>query len=835
MLGVTQRSLWPLSLCGLLACLIAPGVAHAQEDPSNSTAANSEFTVNDSNTGFDNNIASDNRVDTNAGPVRLARFAYVSGNVSWRPAADSEWSKGSINLPLRQGAQVWVTDGGRAEIQFDDGAVLRLGNGAVITLQTLYSDAQGEFTEIKMTGGVSMLRARNAQSVYQIDTPVVSIKVSGRARVRVGAGNGAEVAVRSGEATVEGPQGKTQVRSGQYLDAQDATTPFDLSPLPGADSWDRWNDSRDERIDALADGESKRHLPANIDIVAGDLDAYGSWRDDAQYGSVWCPRDVGAGWRPYHDGHWTWVTPFGWTWVSDESWGWAPYHYGTWVCQPYGWAWCPGPVNQYWCPGVVHFSQYEGRIGWCPLAPSEVRYPSYLSIGFGSGPWFASFSIGACGVYYPEQDRYCVGRSWGNSYINHVRYENNTTIVNNRFGPINENFNHHRFQPVNAQSGGGSVTSVNGFGGHGNYGALPPSEKGFFSHGNAPGAPPVGSVPASGPVGLRPTSVGLTPNRSFLPPNTASPVGLSRPVFRMPLPSGVARNTQPITSQAGQHPSQAPGIFRTPNSTSSRGPEPFRPQAPITRTGTGEPNRIGTGNRSGSEGLPTTRSGGYTPTNDRRPIDNTSGTVRGPIGSQGGLSPADAANRARASLGLPGTRTAPYGGNTGGATGVPGNSGYERRPGGPTSSGQDRRSSEYTQSRPQYGNSPGRVDRSTDRPYAPVRGSSSYPGQSYGYRNYPTYPRSNASDGGGPRSYQSNGGAPTRSYGGGGSNGGGYSSRGTETHSAPPVRSSDSGTRPVPQTHSSDNGSRSAPPGHSSDSGNRSTDSSGRPGGGHGR
>src|SRR5438067_1860575 len=67
----------------------------------------------------------------NTGPVRMARFNYVDGDVNWRRNSQDEWSSATDNLPLRQGAQVSVSRGSRAEIQFDDGSRLRLGGGAL--------------------------------------------------------------------------------------------------------------------------------------------------------------------------------------------------------------------------------------------------------------------------------------------------------------------------------------------------------------------------------------------------------------------------------------------------------------------------------------------------------------------------------------------------------------------------------------------------------------------------------------------------------------------------------------------------------------------------------
>jgi len=486
-----------------------------------------------------------------AGPIRLARFSYVQGNVTWRASEGAAWSPATVNLPIRQGAQVWVTNGGRAEVQFDDGSLLRLGNGAVATLQTLFSDADGEFTEIQMNEGLSTLELRGTKSIYQVDTPLVSVKSEGPSKVRIGVDSDVEIAVRSGQAAVEGSGHKTVLESESYLDLTEANDRFNPARLPDPDSWDRWNDARDRQ---LADGDSGDRLPSNIALVAGNLDDYGSWHDDARYGSVWCPAVSDAGWRPYQHGHWTWVEPFGWTWVSSESWGWAPYHYGTWVSEPYGWAWVPGPARQPWCPAVVHFSEYDGAIAWAPLCPSEVRYPPALRLGTRGGNWSLSFSIGRAAVYYPYNDSYCTARPFNNVVVNRVTYVNNVTNVYNVTNggrtdirpttAVNRNvyLNNTRFIPWNARNAAGVTTaSMAAFGGRGEYQPAPRATTAFFTRGRSIGAPLAGSAPVAGPISARPTAMAFTPSRTFLSDaRPASPI-LRRPLFRSALPPSVAR------------------------------------------------------------------------------------------------------------------------------------------------------------------------------------------------------------------------------------------------------------------------------------------------------
>ena len=232
----------------------------------------------------------------------------------------------------------------------------------------------------------------------------------------------------------------------QYLYLTAPSSPLTVRSLPGEDSWDRWNDQRDHYL--YADVPTYHHVPANIALVSGDLDSYGDWHVDATTVRSGCRAPRHAHWRPYADGHWCWVEPYGWTWVADDPWGWAPYHYGTWVDEPYGWAWCPGPVNQYWSPAVVSFSDYNGSVCWAPLAPVEVRYPASPLRGIHGGAWSVFFSIGQAGCYYPAGPT-TVWAAFNNVYVNRVTYVNNVTNITNvydnyagipRFVPRNARF-----------------------------------------------------------------------------------------------------------------------------------------------------------------------------------------------------------------------------------------------------------------------------------------------------------------------------------------------------------------------------------------------------------
>ena len=102
-----------------------------------------------------------------------------------------------------------------------------------------------------------------------------------------------------------------------------------------------------------------------------DLDDYGVWRNEAEYGAVWFPTRVEAGWAPYRYGRWTWVRPWGWTWVDDAPWGYAPFHYGRWVNVGNRWGWYPG--------------RYAGRPVWAPALVGWIGQPGW-NVSISTGP-----------------------------------------------------------------------------------------------------------------------------------------------------------------------------------------------------------------------------------------------------------------------------------------------------------------------------------------------------------------------------------------------------------------------------------------------------------------
>ena len=67
-----------------------------------------------------------------------------------------------------------------------------------------------------------------------------------------------------------------------------------MSDAPRLDEFDRWSSDRDRRYD---NSGAARYVSQDV-VGYQDLDANGTWRVDATYGSVWIPNRVAAGWAP---------------------------------------------------------------------------------------------------------------------------------------------------------------------------------------------------------------------------------------------------------------------------------------------------------------------------------------------------------------------------------------------------------------------------------------------------------------------------------------------------------------------------------------------------------
>jgi len=316
-------------------------------------------------------------------PGRVARLNFIDGAVSFQPGGESEWVDASLNRPLVSGDNLWADENSRAEVEIGS-TDLRLGSKTGVTFLEVSDSA----AQIRLAQGSLIVNVRRMEDgdAYEIDTPNVAFVVMQPGDYRVDVdpeGYRTNVTVWRGRGQVTGGGSSYTVVADQYASFYGSDRlNFDVGQIPDNDDFDSWAAERDRHED---DSEAANYVSGDMTGYE-DLDSYGSWVYLADYGYVWRPTGVSAGWAPYRFGRWAYIAPWGWTWVAEEPWGFAPYHYGRWAYTGSSWIWVPGSraVRPVYAPALVgwvgggqaRFS-FGAGVGWFPLAPGEVFVPGY--------------------------------------------------------------------------------------------------------------------------------------------------------------------------------------------------------------------------------------------------------------------------------------------------------------------------------------------------------------------------------------------------------------------------------------------------------------------------
>jgi hypothetical protein len=326
--------------------------------------------------------------DTAQTPGRVARLAWLSGQVQFAPAGENDWGTVEINRPMVLGDRLLTGNDGRAVLELGDASV-RIDHDSAFDFLNL---AQGN-VQIELSQGTLNLAVRQLDpgANFEVDTPTVAFVAATPGIYRIDDdpdGTGSMVTVFQGSGTVYGENGASrEVVAGTSYRFNDSTLASVYeNDLPQPDDFDRFCETRDSNYRNYARQE-QQYVPSDM-IGGDDLYQYGEWNAVPQYGNVWYPTSVPAGWAPYRYGRWAWIDPWGWTWVDNEPWGFAPFHYGRWVYVSNRWGWMPGPIDlrPVYAPALVGFiggSGFSlsldigggGPVGWFPLGPRDVYMP----------------------------------------------------------------------------------------------------------------------------------------------------------------------------------------------------------------------------------------------------------------------------------------------------------------------------------------------------------------------------------------------------------------------------------------------------------------------------
>jgi hypothetical protein len=340
------------------------------------------------------------RADNDEPPGRVGRISFTEGEVSFYADREDGWRRARLNFPVTSKNALWTNGHARAEVRIGASA-LRLDADSVLDFARV-DDAR---TMLFLQRGQLNVRLRSYPSTSGVDSygdtfrietneGVLTLQSNGRYRIDAAQDrNETRVSVFAGQARFDNGQATINIDAGKALQARNVggLPSFSMDTATEA-AFDRWAEARDTTWDSVHQRYAAlRHISPRMTGYE-DLDEHGDWLDDREYGRLWAPRVVIAGWAPYRHGTWAYVRPWGWTWVDNAPWGFAPFHYGRWVHRHSRWYWSPGSFSYrpIYAPALVGWvgrgnwtvsltvgGGHGGGIGWFPLAPREHYVPYY--------------------------------------------------------------------------------------------------------------------------------------------------------------------------------------------------------------------------------------------------------------------------------------------------------------------------------------------------------------------------------------------------------------------------------------------------------------------------
>src|SRR5713101_1512226 len=335
--------------------------------------------------------------------ARIIRLSLVQGDVRFTrdahgdPLTDEKavWETAVLNLPIRQG-YIIATDHGRAEVEFENGAMAFLNESTVLEFYDLSLDDGARTTRLVLRQGtVSVYVNPGGDDYFSVTGGDFTVEAAGRTSFRLdNFDDGSSVNVTKGHVNVLHKKSTTSLEQGQSLSMRAGDdSSLNVGRLPDNDGFDRWVSGRvDGVVTATTAAMQYTSAPYTYSSGFADLYTYGSWFPVGGYGYCWRPYGVGMGWSPFSYGNWFYDPFFGWTFLGDQPWGWLPFHYGGWLFQPgFGFLWSPfgfggvrGPVRFRPVTGV--FVHSGATLALVPSHPMDVRGKTPINLAQGAFP-----------------------------------------------------------------------------------------------------------------------------------------------------------------------------------------------------------------------------------------------------------------------------------------------------------------------------------------------------------------------------------------------------------------------------------------------------------------
>ena len=336
--------------------------------------------------------------------IRIIRLSLVQGDVRFASSFHEDsltdpkavWQTAPLNMPIREGSAL-ATGAGRAEVEFENGAMAFLSANSVLEFYDLSLHDGERITRLVLRQGTAVFYVRSQSDYFSVTGGDFTVEAGSHSRFRLNNfDDGSTVDVDAGAVSILRDDKTTPLEKGQSLSVR-ASDPKNLviARADPNDDFDHWVSGRIDSSVAATNYTNQFTSTANYSSGFSDLYTFGSWYSMPGYGYGWRPFGVGLGWCPFDSayGNWYMDASIGWSFIGSAPWGWLPYHYGGWIFSPaYGWVWTPNgfggvggrPIG--YRPVTAVWVNTGGTLGFVPAHPLDKNGKTPLNVAHGVYP-----------------------------------------------------------------------------------------------------------------------------------------------------------------------------------------------------------------------------------------------------------------------------------------------------------------------------------------------------------------------------------------------------------------------------------------------------------------
>ena len=188
--------------------------------------------------------------------ARAVRLSFVEGTVIARRPGSQKWARADLNMPIEQGVSIATARHGVAEVQFENGSTLRLGElSRVDFMQMGFTPDRGYINHLNLTVGVTTVNViPQRHDEYVLTASGASLVPHGKTEFRADLSHGhLRVEVFKGRVQAADSSQSQQLERNQVLACDyRVRADFHVTDNIQMDEWDRWVQMRDRQASLAA-------------------------------------------------------------------------------------------------------------------------------------------------------------------------------------------------------------------------------------------------------------------------------------------------------------------------------------------------------------------------------------------------------------------------------------------------------------------------------------------------------------------------------------------------------------------------------------------------------